>query len=211
MGVCENHPCIGKTNGWAASPGIEVKAPRSVRTAENFGRVRLSPSFYMRDFVHSESILLVDAYAPQDPTHAAEYNRIERLRYPSHARASSLPELASLFSRCGLGQPWIIRYELLVELKDLLARAFPNRGDKAEIAAVFTAAAGPGKPSGCCRQVRNQNENGCRQGWQSGRLSGLASMAAALNGHPERRRPGTFQSRAAEPAQRPRHAPAERW
>ena len=32
----------------------EVKAPRSVRTAENFGRVRLSPSFYMRDFLHSE-------------------------------------------------------------------------------------------------------------------------------------------------------------
>jgi len=31
-----------------------VKAPRSVRTAEDFGRVRLSPSFYMRDFLHSE-------------------------------------------------------------------------------------------------------------------------------------------------------------
>jgi hypothetical protein len=31
-----------------------VKAPRSVRTAENFGRVRLSSSFYMRDFLHSE-------------------------------------------------------------------------------------------------------------------------------------------------------------
>ena len=31
-----------------------MKAPRSVRTAEDFGRVRLSPSFYMRDFLHSE-------------------------------------------------------------------------------------------------------------------------------------------------------------
>jgi len=50
-----------------------------------------------------------------------------------------------LFSRCGLGQPSITRYELPVELKDLLARAFPNPGDEAEIAAVFTAAAMDGR------------------------------------------------------------------
>jgi hypothetical protein len=31
-----------------------LKAPRSVRTAEEFGRVRLSRSFFMRDFLHSE-------------------------------------------------------------------------------------------------------------------------------------------------------------
>jgi ubiquinone/menaquinone biosynthesis C-methylase UbiE len=52
-------------------------------------------------------ILVVDAYGPEDPTQAAEYNRIERLRDPSHARALSLPELASLFSRCSLGRPRI--------------------------------------------------------------------------------------------------------
>ena len=56
-----------------------------------------------------------------------------------------MPELASLFSRCGLGQPLIIRCELPIELKDLLARAFPNPGDEAEIAAVFTAAAMDGR------------------------------------------------------------------
>jgi hypothetical protein len=31
-----------------------LKAPRSVRTAEAFGRARLSRSFFMRDFLHSE-------------------------------------------------------------------------------------------------------------------------------------------------------------
>src|SRR5262245_65157586 len=62
-------------------------------------------------------ILVADAYAPEDPTQAAEYNRIERLRDPSHVRALSLPELASLFSRCGLSQPSITSYELPVELK----------------------------------------------------------------------------------------------
>src|SRR5215469_3204269 len=90
-------------------------------------------------------ILVVDAYAPEDPTQAAEYNRIERLRDPSHVRALSLSELASLFTRCGLGQPWITSYELPVELKDLLARAFPDPGDEAEIAEVFTAAAVDGR------------------------------------------------------------------
>ena len=109
----------------------------------------LDPSAALREMARvcapGGRILVVDAYAPEDPTQAAEYNRIERLRDPSHARALSLRELASLFSRCGLGQPWIIRYELPVELKDLLARAFPNPGDEAEIAAVFTAAAVDGR------------------------------------------------------------------
>ena len=93
---------------------------------------------------------LVISTSPARKVHAqsravGKYNRIERLRDPSHARALSLPELASLFSRCGLGQPSIIRYELPVELKDILARAFPNPGDEAEIAAVFTAAAMDGR------------------------------------------------------------------
>jgi SAM-dependent methyltransferase len=90
-------------------------------------------------------ILVVDAYAPEDPTPATEYNRIERRRDPSHARALSLPELAGLFSGCGLGKPQITRYELSVELKDLLARALPNPGDEAEIAAAFSAAAVDGR------------------------------------------------------------------
>ena len=31
-----------------------MRAPKSVRAAEELGRVRLSPSFFMRDFLHSE-------------------------------------------------------------------------------------------------------------------------------------------------------------
>ena len=50
-----------------------------------------------------------------------------------------------MFSRGCLGRPWITSYELPVELKDLLARAFPNPGDEAEIAAVFTEAAVDGR------------------------------------------------------------------
>jgi hypothetical protein len=31
-----------------------MRAPKTVRAAEAFGRIRLSPSFFMRDFLHSE-------------------------------------------------------------------------------------------------------------------------------------------------------------
>jgi hypothetical protein len=31
-----------------------MKKPSSVRSLENLGHVRLSPNFYMRDFLHSE-------------------------------------------------------------------------------------------------------------------------------------------------------------
>jgi SAM-dependent methyltransferase len=85
-------------------------------------------------------IVVVDAYAPDDPKKAAPYHRVEKLRDPSHARALSLPELRGLFADAGLA-PRETLYPLPVELDDLLARAFPDPRDLAEIAATFTAAA----------------------------------------------------------------------
>jgi hypothetical protein len=34
--------------------GLKMRTPRSVRTLENFGRIRLSKSFFMRDFLYSD-------------------------------------------------------------------------------------------------------------------------------------------------------------
>jgi hypothetical protein len=34
--------------------GLKMKTPRNVRTLEDFGRIRLSKSFFMRDFLYSE-------------------------------------------------------------------------------------------------------------------------------------------------------------
>jgi ubiquinone/menaquinone biosynthesis C-methylase UbiE len=84
-------------------------------------------------------IVVVDAYAPEDPAQAAAYHRVEILRDPSHARALSLTELRELFPRVGLSKPEVTLYELPVELQDLLARAFPNPGDEADLAKIFTA------------------------------------------------------------------------
>jgi hypothetical protein len=50
-----------------------------------------------------------------------------------------------LFSRAGLPRPRSTPYELPVELRDLLARAFPDPGDEAELAETFRASALDGR------------------------------------------------------------------
>ena len=50
-------------------------------------------------------VVVVDMYASDDPAKAAEWNRAERLRDPSHVRCLSLGELTSLFQSAHLAKP----------------------------------------------------------------------------------------------------------
>jgi len=86
-------------------------------------------------------VVVVDTCASPDPVKAAEFNRLEKLRDPSHIRALSLAELQGLFDRAGLGEPRVAFSELRDEVRNLLARSFPNPGDEAEIVDMFTASA----------------------------------------------------------------------
>jgi len=86
-------------------------------------------------------LVVVDMYASQDPTKAAEFNRLERLRDPSHMRSLALAELLSLFGEAGLPEPEASFYELRDEVRNLLARSFPEPGDAAKIIELFTASA----------------------------------------------------------------------
>ena len=90
-------------------------------------------------------IVVVDAYAPEDTDQAAEFNRIERLRDPSHVCSLSLSGLKDLFAQAGLPAPRITPYELRAEVRDLLARAFPNPGDEIEIIKTLRASAVDGR------------------------------------------------------------------
>src|SRR5262249_15375408 len=72
------------------------------------------------------------------------FNRIERLRDPPHVSSLSLPALKDLFARVGLPEPRVTLYQL-VEVRDLLARAFPNPGDEIEIVKTFRASAADGR------------------------------------------------------------------
>ena len=80
---------------------------------------------------------VVVADAAPDPAKAAAFNRMERLRDPSHARALSLSELTGLFGDAGLGDPAVIHYRLDAELDELLSRSYPEPGDDEKVRALF--------------------------------------------------------------------------
>jgi ubiquinone/menaquinone biosynthesis C-methylase UbiE len=82
-------------------------------------------------------VVVCDSQASTDPAKAAAFNKLERLRDPSHVRCLSLPELKGLFSQVGLGQPREAFYELRDTVRNLLARSFPNPGDDVKITAMF--------------------------------------------------------------------------
>ena len=85
------------------------------------------------------TVMVVDADAPADPAKAAEFNRMERLRDPSHARALPMAELRSLFGAVGLPEPRATTYRLEADLDGLLSRSFPNPGDAERIRELFAA------------------------------------------------------------------------
>jgi ubiquinone/menaquinone biosynthesis C-methylase UbiE len=86
-------------------------------------------------------VVVVDMYASDDRTKALEWNRLEKLRDPSHVRCLTLPELKGLFSQAGLPAPETTHYELRDEVQNLLRRSFPNPGDDVKITAMFAASA----------------------------------------------------------------------
>jgi len=101
------------------------------------------PSAVLREMVRvcalGGRIVVVDTCAPADPAKAAAFNRLEKLRDPSHVRALSLAELKGLFTSAGLAEPQASFYELRDEVKKLLARSFPNPGDEAKVNEMFVA------------------------------------------------------------------------
>lgn len=82
-------------------------------------------------------VVVVDS-APA-PDKADAFNRMERLRDPSHVRAMPPSELAALFTAVGLCAPRTTSYRLESELEALLARSFPKPGDADEIRRLFAA------------------------------------------------------------------------
>lgn len=86
-------------------------------------------------------IVVIDSSPSEEPEKAAAFNRLEKLRDPSHTRALPLSEMRGLFRAAGLGEPAVSHYELRDEVKNLLARSFPNPGDEIKIAEMFRKSA----------------------------------------------------------------------
>ncbi len=105
----------------------------------------LEPLVVLREMVRvcapKGRVVVVDTCASEDPAKAAEFNRLEKLRDPSHARNLTLTELKGFFRTVGLPEPRTTFYELRGEVRSLLARSFPNPGDDVKIIEMFRASA----------------------------------------------------------------------
>jgi SAM-dependent methyltransferase len=86
------------------------------------------------------AVMVVDS-APA-PDKASAFNRMEKLRDPSHVRALPVDQHLRLFRDAGLPEPRQTSYRLEGELESLLARSFPNPGDADRIRDLFAASLG---------------------------------------------------------------------
>lgn len=80
-------------------------------------------------------VVVADSAPAADKADA--FNRMERLRDPSHVRALSPEELRGLFDQAGLPAPRIQPDLLPGDVESLLARSFPREGDADRIRRIF--------------------------------------------------------------------------
>ncbi|MBI3758088.1 MAG: methyltransferase domain-containing protein [Deltaproteobacteria bacterium] len=83
------------------------------------------------------TVAVIDVTASPDPEKAAAYNRMEKLRDPSHVRGLTLVELEALFERAAFSTPRKKFYRVEFDLEDTLQRSFPNPGDADTIRQIF--------------------------------------------------------------------------
>ena len=81
-------------------------------------------------------VAVIDVFT-SSPEQAEAYNRVEKLRDPSHVRALSLEELAGLCHDTGLRGLKTAFFKMEVELEALLAASFPHPGDADRIRQTF--------------------------------------------------------------------------
>ncbi|HEY7326971.1 MAG TPA: methyltransferase domain-containing protein [Gemmataceae bacterium] len=97
-------------------------------------------------------IAVIDVFT-SSPDQAEAYNRVEKLRDPSHVRALSLEELTDLCHDVKLRDVQSGFYKLDVQLEKLLASSFPNPGDDARIRQTFEKDIGVNRLGvGACRK-----------------------------------------------------------
>lgn len=81
-------------------------------------------------------VVVVDVFM-SSPEQAESYNRMEKLRDPSHVRALGIDELTGLFAETGFRDVKTHFYKHEVELEQVLQRSFPNPGDADKIRQIF--------------------------------------------------------------------------
>ena len=108
--------------------------------AEEQRRLILDPEAVLAEMVRvcrpGGRVAVIDVFT-SSPEQAEAYNRVEKLRDPSHVRALPLEELTGLFHDAGLRDVQTGFYKVGVSLEELLARSFPSPGDADRIRRTF--------------------------------------------------------------------------
>ncbi|MBI4584445.1 MAG: class I SAM-dependent methyltransferase [Planctomycetes bacterium] len=83
-------------------------------------------------------VVIADVTASDDPAKADAFNRMERLRDPSHTRALPLAELQDLYREAGLSEPRLAFHRLEFEVESLLQQgSHPRPGDAEKVRQMF--------------------------------------------------------------------------
>ena len=82
-------------------------------------------------------VLLIDVFTSADPQKAAAYNRMERLRDPSHARAMPVSELEQIIRDAGLRLLHTSFYDLDFALEKVLQGSSPDPGSADAVRQMF--------------------------------------------------------------------------
>jgi ubiquinone/menaquinone biosynthesis C-methylase UbiE len=85
----------------------------------------------------SGKVMIVDAVLPPEKVDA--YNRMEKLRDPSHTKALSFNEMAKVIDASGLNNIRTARYKVEMELEKQLSASFPNPGDDEKLRQMFVS------------------------------------------------------------------------
>ena len=101
----------------------------------------LDPEAALREMIRvtvpNGRVLVTDVYTTEDSRQADAYNRMEKLRDPSHVRALRLSELQGLLSNSGLLNLRTDFFKLKLELEQQLSSSFPNPGDDEILRQIF--------------------------------------------------------------------------
>jgi ubiquinone/menaquinone biosynthesis C-methylase UbiE len=84
------------------------------------------------------NVVVADVIASANPAQAGAFNRMERLRDPSHVRAMPLSELEQLVQAVGLRVARTAFYRLELDVETVLQGSFPMPGDADEVRRLFT-------------------------------------------------------------------------
>jgi SAM-dependent methyltransferase len=108
------------------------------------------PGAVVREMVRSSRgrVAVIDLTADDDPVVAAEMNRIERLRDPSHGTTLTVGGTHRLLAAAGVRVVHVSSHEQSVDVEDWMARTATPESVRAEIRARFVTELAGGAPTG---------------------------------------------------------------